>query len=176
MLCPMICLLHRNELNRLAYFCHYHRQKHKWRPCTRPLCVCFVCEQVKTSILENAWAKYCMGGKMTRPIPNGWASIGTVFRFFCGLTVILNCNHLQTISYLAPTNSSHSSIRFHCRMVSKGVKSRLRALSPVHDDGKMTFCCLPDADIITFWHTLDFIQNNWFTLYWILLHVFCTHK
>lgn len=52
---------------------------------------------------------------------------------------------------LAPTNSSHSSIRFHCKIVSNGEKSKtIDALSPVHVDGKTTFWFLIVADIFFF--------------------------
>lgn len=67
-------------------------------------------------------------------------------------------NKLNTC--LAPTNLSHSSIRFHCKIVSNGVKSRLRALSPVQDDGRITGRCLLDVDIVDFWLALDFIHNS----------------
>lgn len=85
--------------------------------------------------------------------------------------------HNKNQTYLAPTNSSHSNIRFHCKMVSKGVKSKLRALSPVHEDGKMTFCCLLllDVDIVDLlWHTLDFIQTAVLWIYcmvWIKINM-----
>lgn len=56
----------------------------------------------------------------------------------------------SAVTHLAPTNSSHSSIRFHCSTVSNGVKSSVSEFSPVHDDGNITFCCLYVADIFFF--------------------------
>lgn len=115
---------HRNESNRWACVCRCRRRIRRSLHCMRRQCVCFayiVCEWIVIEVIPHTRHAGC-----------------------------ITTNEIEIGTHLAPTNSSHSSIRFHCSTVSNGVKSSVSEFSPVHDDGSITFCCLYVADIFFF--------------------------